>query len=101
MRDKPAGVTNADLIAALHAGWRIEARELAYLPVGAGGYHWSVDDRWFLTVTADEFGPLDRALRTALTLRQQAGLGFVLAAEPTRDGGPLRALPSGHNLSVF
>ncbi|WP_433384526.1 phosphotransferase [Actinoplanes sp. CA-142083] len=101
MRDKPAGVTEDDLVAALKAGWDIEAGEIAYLPVGAGGYHWSVDGTWFLTVTADDFEPLERALRTALALRRDAGLDFVLAAEPSRGGSPLWSLPSGHNLSVF
>jgi len=97
MRDKPAGVTEAMLAAALREGWGIEAHEIAYRPVGAGGYHWQADDRWFLTVTAAEPAPLERALRTAQALHREAGLGFVLAAH----GAPLRPLGPCHTLSVF
>ncbi|MFC7274890.1 phosphotransferase family protein [Paractinoplanes rhizophilus] len=94
-------MSDSDLVVALKAGWDIEARKIAYLPVGAGGYHWTVDGRWFLTVTADESGPLERALRTARALRRDAGLSFVVAAEPGHGGSPLWSLPSGPNLSVF
>ncbi|MCU7722428.1 aminoglycoside phosphotransferase family protein [Actinoplanes sp. KI2] len=97
MRDRPTGVTEAMLAAALRDGWGIDAHEIAYLPVGAGGYHWRADDRWFLTVTAAEPAPLERALRTAQALRRDAGLGFVLAAH----GAPLRPVGPRHTLSVF
>jgi len=101
MRDKPAGVTEAMLVTALRDGWGIEVHEIVYLPVGAGGYHWRVDDRWFLTVTAAEPAPLASALRTARTLRDDAGLDFVLAAEPAVGGSPLRPVGPHHTLSVF
>jgi spectinomycin phosphotransferase len=97
MQDKPAGVTEAMLVTALRDGWGIEAREIVYLPVGAGGYHWRVDDRWFLTVTGAEPAPLERALRTAQTLHRDAGLEFVLAPE----GVPLRPVGPRQTLSVF
>src|SRR6185369_10155354 len=100
MRDWPVGVTETDLVTALKSGWDIEAGEIHYLPVGAGGYHWSADGRWFLTVTDARFGPLERALRTARALRD-AGLTFVLAAVPAVDGSPLRPLGARHNLSLF
>ena len=97
MQDRLAGVTEAMLVTALRDGWGIEVREIAYLPVGAGGYHWRVDDRWFLTVTAADPAPLERALRTAQALRRDAGLEFVLAAE----GSPIRPVGPRHTLSVF
>ncbi|WP_051809550.1 aminoglycoside phosphotransferase family protein [Actinoplanes subtropicus] len=97
MQDRPAGVTEAMLVTALRDGWGIDAGSLTYLPVGAGGYHWRAGDRWFLTVTAAEPGPLERALRTAQALRHDAGLTFVLAAE----GAPLRPVGPAHTLSVF
>lgn len=97
MQDKPAGVTEAMLATALRDGWGIEAHEITYLPVGAGGYHWRADDSWFLTVTRAEPAPLERALRTAQALRRDAGLEFVLAAH----GSPLELLDSRHTLSVF
>src|SRR3954451_13338532 len=100
MRDKPAGVTEAMLVTALRDGWGIEVHEIVYLPVGAGGYHWQVDDRWFLTVTAAERAPLEAALRTARALRD-AGLDFVLAAEPAIGGDPLWPVGPRHTVSVF
>ena len=98
MRDEPAGVSVADLVAALDAGWGIRARDVRHLPVGAGGYHWSVDGRWFLTVVSQ---PVERPLRTALALHRDAGLDFVLAPVPTTAGEMQRPLPGGWLLSVF
>ena len=97
MQDKPAGITEDMLVTTLLDGWGIEAGEIEYLPVGAGGYHWRVDDRWFLTVTTAAPAPLERALRTAQALHRDAGLDFVLAAH----GDPLRMVGPRHTLSVF
>ncbi|WP_433291047.1 phosphotransferase [Actinoplanes sp. CA-030573] len=97
MQDEPAGVTTASLTAALAGGWGIRAPTLRYLPVGAGGYHWEADGRWFLTVTDAAFAPLERALRTALSLH----LPFVVAPIPARNGSPLRPLARPFNLAVF
>nr|WP_211212584.1 phosphotransferase [Nonomuraea coxensis] len=114
MRDRPAGLTEDELISALSDGWAVEASSLEYLPVGFGSYHWSVTDRraavWFVKVDdlgfdhagrEDEFGRLRRSLTTALTLRRDAGLGFVLAPVPARNGETSWRLSSRYALSVF
>ncbi|GIF22153.1 spectinomycin phosphotransferase [Actinoplanes tereljensis] len=96
MRDRPEGVTDADVRAALADGWGITAGELEYRAVGAGSYHWAVDDRWFVTVDglgfASSFAPLTRALETAVALRRDAGLDFVVAPL----GTPRVLWPLGH-----
>ncbi|MBO4210851.1 hypothetical protein GSF22_33400, partial [Micromonospora echinofusca] len=54
MKDRPVGLAESDLFTALDVGWGIRAGSAEYLPVGAGGYHWSVVDgagaAWFVTV---------------------------------------------------
>ncbi|WP_280839002.1 hypothetical protein [Micromonospora sp. A200] len=83
MRDRPAGLTEAELIAALTGGWGIEVDSAGYLPVGAGSYHWSTVDRrgtaWFVKVDdlgfdaagRDEtFDRLGRSYGSALALRR-------------------------------
>ncbi|MFF3440037.1 phosphotransferase [Streptosporangium sp. NPDC002721] len=114
MRDRPAGLAEAELIAALAEGWGVEARSAEYLPVGAGGYHWSVADRrgtaWFVKVNDlgvedagrdDAFDRLGRSFGTALALRRDAGLGFVLAPVPAVTGAVVWRLTPGYALSVF
>jgi spectinomycin phosphotransferase len=113
MRDRPAGLDERDLTAALSEGWAVEARATAYLPVGAGAYHWSVTDSraavWFVKVDdlgADDagreraFDQIRRSLTTARALHD-AGLGFVLAPVPARDGAALSRLTPRYALSVF
>jgi spectinomycin phosphotransferase len=90
----PPGVTSADLVPALAAGWDITVDELTFRPVGAGSYHWTAGDRWWVTVhRADDFDLLDAAMRTAAALR----LDFVVAPV----GTPVRRLVPGYAVSVF
>ena len=92
MRDRPEGVRENELIAVLLDGWGLDVRSISYLSVGAGSYHWAVTDdtggAWFVTVddlsrevNAREhaFSALARAFDTALALRREAGLEFVVA----------------------
>lgn len=106
VRDEPDGVTEDDLAAALAAGWGIGVASVTYLPVGAGSYHWAVagrdGQRRFVTV--DRLGDeatLAAAFGTALALRRDAGLGFVVAPVPTVDGAPLRRLSDRYAISVY
>lgn len=114
MRDRPAGLTEADLIAALAGGWGIEVDSAGYLPVGAGSYHWSMVDRrgtaWFVKVDdlgfdaagRDEmFDRLGRSYGSALALRRDGGLDFVLAPVPARTGAALWRLTPRYAGSVF
>jgi spectinomycin phosphotransferase len=107
MRTEPADLDRCDLAGALADGWELAGAELEYVPEGGGSHHWrcraggderfvSVDD---LTATfhaaTDEdaaYAALLRAYGTAGALRDRAGLEFVVAQIPDRDGRPLRRL---------
>ena len=117
MRDRPAGVTEQDLVHALADGWGLSAETLRYAPVGGGSYHWVVTGRpggqWFVTVDdLDDKGWLGRtrpavfaglraAMAAAVRLRREAGLGFVAAPVPARDGQAVRPLGDAHAVAVF
>ncbi|MEH0821943.1 MULTISPECIES: phosphotransferase [unclassified Micromonospora] len=113
MRDRPAALTETELIRGVLVGWGIEAGSTQYLPVGAGSYHWSVADRrgstWFVKVDdlgVEEagrdatFDRLGRSFGTALALRD-AGLDFVLAPMPSGGGAAVWRLTPRYALSVF
>nr|WP_308129328.1 aminoglycoside phosphotransferase family protein [Actinoplanes polyasparticus] len=105
MRERPDGLSDDDLMRGLAAGWNLRPREIEFLPVGAGGYHWAVNDegggRWFATVDVSaDLSTLRQALGTATALRK-AGLTFVLAPVPDRDGDAARPLSAQHALSVY
>jgi Ser/Thr protein kinase RdoA (MazF antagonist) len=109
MQDRPAELPEGELLAACRAGWALDVVGIEYLPVGAGSYHWSVTDSqggaWFVKVDDvgrdDGFDQLARSFETALTLRRDAGLDFVLAPVPAGDGAVLQRLSSRYALSVF
>ncbi len=107
MRTEPDDLDHAELAAALADGWGLKDARLEYVPEGGGSHHWrclagdqevfvSADD---LTATfhaaTDEdaaFAALERAYGVAGALRDRAGLGFVVAQAPDRDGRRLRRL---------
>jgi spectinomycin phosphotransferase len=117
VRSAPPDLTPERLEKALAEGWRLRAAALEYLPVGGGSHHWAVTCadglRHFVTVDdldrKDWLGgtretvavELRRALRTAAALRRQAGLSFVVAADPALDGEPLRRIDDRYTASVF
>ncbi|GIJ81194.1 aminoglycoside phosphotransferase family protein [Micromonospora phaseoli] len=114
MRDRPTGLDEDQLTAALFQGWDMRVESAKYLPVGAGSYHWSVTDQngivRFVKVDdlrAGEASPRDfcnglrQSLTTALSLHRDAGLGFVVTAIPATDGTLLRRLTPRYALSVF
>lgn len=104
MYDEPSGIDRARLIDAFNARWGIPVDSLRYEPLGFGTHHYSARDptgkRWFVNVDElhaktwlgtnpdDACEGLDLALRTALELRS-AGLEFVHAPTPSRDGDVL------------
>jgi spectinomycin phosphotransferase len=107
----------ARLAAALAGGWHLHPALMDYVPEGGGSHHWKVTDEDGLTrfVTVDDldgkdwlggtreavFGGLGRALGTAAALRDRAGLDFVTAPVPARDGGLLRRVDDRYAVSVF
>jgi spectinomycin phosphotransferase len=117
VKDRPAGIADHDLMLALTGVWRLDVEGVQYAPVGAGGYHWvarsAAGSRWFVTVddldgkpwlggSRDEvFQGLRGAMGTARALRDAAGLAFVAAPRPARDGGLVLRLSERYALSVF
>ena len=117
MRDRPAGVGERELRLALAEGWRIDVTAMRYAALGGGSYHWAVRDgagrRWF--VTADDLDDkawlgatrpavtagLRSAMDTALALRRDAALEFVVAPVPGCRGTTVRPVGSGHAMAVF
>lgn len=101
---------------AVARGWCVQVREIRYLPVGAGGYHWRLTEEngrsLFVTVDdldgKDWFGDdrnvvaqgLNTALATARWLHDEAGLGFVLAPLGTCDGQSSLRLGDRYTVSV-
>jgi len=97
--------------------WRLRAVSTEYLPEGGGSHHWVLTDgdglRHFVTVDDLDskdwlgdtrqavFSGLRRALGTAAGLRHGAGLEFVAAPVPARDGELVRRLGSRYAVSVF
>ncbi|MER5428574.1 phosphotransferase [Streptomyces sp. NPDC002588] len=114
MRDRPTGLSETAPVRALADGWAVEARSVEYLPVGAGSHHWSAVDRhgtaWFVKADDlgaevggrdDAFGRLGRSLSTALALKHDAGLGYVLAPVPALTGAVVWRPTPRYALSVF
>ncbi|WP_206068372.1 aminoglycoside phosphotransferase family protein [Nonomuraea composti] len=108
MRDRPDDLDEELLRPALTA-WGIEAATLNHAPVGFGDHHWIATGaggrRWFVTV-ADarlrSYDELGRAMETAAALREEAGLGFVVAPLRAFDGATLRRLDGDrYAMSVF
>jgi spectinomycin phosphotransferase len=115
VRTEPDDLDRADLATALAARWGLAGAELEYVPEGGGSHHWrcaageerrfvSVDD---LTAThraaTDEdaaFAGLESAYEVAGALRDDGGLGFVVAQIPDRDGRRLHRLGSRYAMRV-
>ena len=93
----PADFSTDLLTAALREMWRLEVREIVYVPIGFGSHHWrarTVDgDRWFVTLDdyagagtdVERGAALSSAFRAARALAD-VGLDFVVASVPARDG---------------
>ena len=116
MRTRPVDVDDGEVVAALVAGWALAVGSLHYVPLGGGSHHWRFVDRggrsWFVTVDdlddKDWLGDtrvtvlagLRRAFRTAVALRQDAGLRFVAAPLAGIDGDVVRRLGARYAVSV-
>jgi len=118
VRDRPEGITERDVARALADGWDLAAWTLEYVPVGGGSYHWvaaggALGERRFVTVDdLDDkgwLGPtrpvvlagLRAAMDAAVTLRRQAGLGFVVDPIPAATGETVLPVGDRHAVAVF
>ena len=102
MREPPADVTDAEVLAEVRRAWSPDIERVAYQAVGFGAHHWAAyagaEPRLF--VTFDRLEPkrtaagLEAAYAGAAALRE-AGLEFVLAGSQTREGGFTVPLAAG------
>jgi spectinomycin phosphotransferase len=103
-----------ELAAVLERLWSLRDVALDYLPVGFGSHHWRAEDeqgqRRFITVDdlyragpdADSaFFALDRAFRTAVAVRDDAGLEFVVAPCISDTGSVLHRISERSALTVL
>jgi hypothetical protein len=114
---QPADLPDALLSDALSDGWGFRAASLSYQPVGFGSHHWLAVDPGGLTlfVTVDDlseklrdvadttsavFSRVGQAFESALSLRHDAGLDFVVAPLPAAGGQVLRRLTGRYSLVV-
>ena len=115
MKAPPAGIEERDIVAALAGQWGLAAIGLDYLAVGFGDHHWIATEaggrRWFVTVAAlgggwrgaaaeEGWADLRAAMGVVVALRD-AGLEFVMAPVPTRDGRALARLYDQHAMTLF
>ena len=116
MLTEPRDLDRTELEQLLERRWGLRDPTLDYLPVGFGSHHWrSVDSRGthsFVSVddleagfqagpdTDAAFAALDRAFRTAATLRDDAGLEFVVAPLADDEGFVLRRLSDRYAVRV-
>jgi len=114
---QPADLPEALLRDALWEGWGFRPASLSYQAVGFGSHHWLAVDqggqKLFATVddlseklrgdadtTTAVFDRLEQAFESALSLRHDAGLDFVIAPLPTTRGRVLRRLTGRYSLVV-
>ena len=102
MKDRPAGVTERDLVHALADGWGLPVEALRYAPVGGGSYHWVVTsgpgEQWFVTVDdLDDKGWLGRTRPAVFAgLRQRIDLGMRLPGAQVKSLADHRAVLDDH-----
>jgi spectinomycin phosphotransferase len=113
---EPEDLDRAELRALLGRHWGLRGATLDYLPVGFGSHHWRADDargtRRFVTVddleagfqagpdTDSAFAALARAFRTAVALRDEAKLDFVVAPLADEEGHVIRRVSDRYAVTV-
>jgi spectinomycin phosphotransferase len=117
MNTPPEGLQEGELVAGLAEGWGLDVESVSYAPVGFGSHHWDVTGaggrRYFVTVDeldgkgwlghdADSvFDGLRVAFDTALALRRDGGLRFVVAPIPAARGESVRRIGARHAVALF
>jgi spectinomycin phosphotransferase len=94
VNERPVGVGDAEVTAALGRHWGLSVTRLEYLPVGYGGYHWAATVTGgrclFVTLSAlagdDEFADLGATMNAAASLADSSHLGFVIGPVRTTRG---------------
>jgi spectinomycin phosphotransferase len=111
---EPQDLDRAVLADALRRHWSITAERLDYVPIGFGSHHWEAigadGSRWFVTadnlesragrLPNDVLVALNRAFATAVALRDQAALEFVLAPITSAQGATLERIGPRYTMHV-
>jgi spectinomycin phosphotransferase len=111
MRAPPDGLDTRTVVDALREGWDVDADDAEYAAVGGGSYHWQVaggfvtvdhlgQKAWLGDTYDAAFDGLRAAFETAVALRR-AGLDFVVAPIPSRDGASLRRIDARYSIALF
>lgn len=116
MLTEPTDLDRKELGATLQRRWGLLGSDLEYLPVGFGSHHWrairSDGELRFVSVddleagfqagsdTDSAFAALERAFRTAASLREDAELDFVVAPLFDEDGAIIRRLSDRYAVTV-
>lgn len=116
MLSEPTDLDRTALAAILAERWALDLVGLEYLPLGFGSHHWAAVDargeRRFVSAddleaafqagpdAAGSFAALERAFGTAAALRDRAGLEFVTAPLPDRDGRVVHRLDARYTVTV-
>jgi spectinomycin phosphotransferase len=102
VREPPAGVTDAEILAAVREAWEPSVSRVEHVPLGFGAHHWAAYDVRgpLLFVTLDRLEPKRSAaqLEAAYAGTEQlrgAGLEFVLSPVRSRPGGFTVTLATG------
>jgi spectinomycin phosphotransferase len=117
LKTLPEGLDESDLIAALAEGWGLGVSSAQYRAVGFGSYHWvlaladgtrrfiTVDDldhKGFLGNTRETaFDALRCAFDSAIALRDEGRLEFVVSPHRALRGDAVRMIGSRYALAVF
>jgi spectinomycin phosphotransferase len=117
MKSRPDDFDDRWLLPSLAEGWGVESRSAEYLTVGFGSYHWLVTDtsgrslfvtvddlrqkEWLGNTPEEALDGLRNAYDTALGLRDEGGLEFVIAPLPTPRGETVRRIGMRHAVAVF
>jgi spectinomycin phosphotransferase len=117
VRSPPDDLSIERLREALATQWRLADVSLDYVPEGGGSHHWRTVDRagsarfvtvddldnksWFGDDRSRVAERLHSALLTATALRDEVGLGFVVAPLAAHDGALLHRLDDRYTVSVY
>ncbi|MGN6794490.1 MAG: phosphotransferase [Streptosporangiaceae bacterium] len=117
VRTPPADLDTKIVAEAAASDWGLRLTGLSYVALGGGSHHWTartpggvtyfltvddlLDKPWLGTDAESAFLGLAGTFGAARTLRERAGLPFVLAPVPADDGQAVRRLTTRYSLAVF
>ena len=87
MLERPAGISDGDVLDAVRRHWRPEVTAVEHLAVGFGAHHWRAEPGLFVTLDDPSALRHDVAsLEGAYAAAAALGFEFVVAPLPARDG---------------